>query len=359
MRAGVAPAVPAAEVPGGIQPEADRKTYLTLQAGRGLAALAVVLTHAQGSAGSFIEPSPQPLGGILHLGYLGVDFFFVLSGFIILHSHRSDPETFTALKTYVFKRITRVYVPYLPVACALMLVYTVLPGVRGGDHDWGLLSTLMLVPSNHPPILLLAWTLIHEMVFYAIFATYFRWRRAFQPLLGLWLAGMFLNAALIYPLPPLARVVFAPINVEFIFGMAAAILSTRINRKYGLPCLAAGLVVALLAATLVFMQASPRHFFALAMACVVLGAVLAEHRLRVPKVLSHLGDASYSVYLVHYPAMSLAVRGCALLGTGWYLGVLVIGAVGTIAGVLYHEWFERHALAFFRRVGEAELRVAR
>jgi hypothetical protein len=47
-------------------------------------------------------------------GFLGVDFFFVLSGFIILNAHADDPATGRALESYVFKRLNRIYVPYLP-----------------------------------------------------------------------------------------------------------------------------------------------------------------------------------------------------------------------------------------------------
>jgi hypothetical protein len=55
----------------------------SLQVFRGLAALAVVLHHASVSTGAFVADVPAWAMSVFGLGYLGVDFFFVLSGFII------------------------------------------------------------------------------------------------------------------------------------------------------------------------------------------------------------------------------------------------------------------------------------
>jgi exopolysaccharide production protein ExoZ len=86
----------------------------SLQAFRGFAALAVLFYHCA-QRGDIHSPFLQlPL-----MGYLGVDFFFVLSGFIIMYAHMRDPRTFTAVKTYLFKRITRIYPAYWPVGLDL------------------------------------------------------------------------------------------------------------------------------------------------------------------------------------------------------------------------------------------------
>lgn len=55
----------------------------SLQAGRFFAAMAVVLHHASVSVTAFVDQVPSRFEAIAEYGYLGVDFFFVLSGFII------------------------------------------------------------------------------------------------------------------------------------------------------------------------------------------------------------------------------------------------------------------------------------
>ncbi len=67
-----------------------RATLTTLQAGRAVAALAVLLYHAAQATETRVEAFPAGLARVLGYGFLGVDLFFVLSGFIILHAHWDD-----------------------------------------------------------------------------------------------------------------------------------------------------------------------------------------------------------------------------------------------------------------------------
>ena len=95
----------------------ERGTIGTLQGGRGLAALGVVLHHAGLAAGAFAGPF---LGqSLLNLGYLGVDFFFVLSGFIIYHS---TADRGRSLGQYSVARFRRVYLPYWPDGVGMALL---------------------------------------------------------------------------------------------------------------------------------------------------------------------------------------------------------------------------------------------
>ena len=80
----------------------------TIQAARGGAAIAAVLAHA-----GTILAFPQHLGfvpmrGVFGAGIAGVDFFLVLSGFIIATGHGCDVGDRAALPAYAWKRATRV-----------------------------------------------------------------------------------------------------------------------------------------------------------------------------------------------------------------------------------------------------------
>ena len=97
---------------------AERQKIEILQVLRGLAAVVVVCRHAAGSANTFAENIPGTLYAVFELGDFGVDFFFVLSGFIIINSHFSDQKRLSSAKEYGIKRFVRVFVPYWPISIA-------------------------------------------------------------------------------------------------------------------------------------------------------------------------------------------------------------------------------------------------
>jgi len=115
------------------------RTIGSLQAGRGLAALAVVLHHAGLAGHDFGGPF---VGYDLFLpGYLGVDYFFVLSGFIIYHSTVGVGRT---PADYLSARFRRVYLPYWPVGLTIALLYVLLPTLSQRTTGWSWLPTVLV-----------------------------------------------------------------------------------------------------------------------------------------------------------------------------------------------------------------------
>ena len=146
----------------------------SLQVFRGLAAFAVVSHHAVVSTDAFVGIVPYSINSILVKGYLGVDFFFVLSGFIIMYTHMNDNQTNSSLLRYILKRVTRIYPPYLPISITLIAFYKLMPELSAsGGREYSLMSSFLLIPSDLPPALPVAWTLIHEMIFYTFFLLFF------------------------------------------------------------------------------------------------------------------------------------------------------------------------------------------
>jgi exopolysaccharide production protein ExoZ len=319
--------------------------------------------HAAFATGIFVAALPCWLGEIFGRGSLGVDFFFVLSGFIILNAHFDDPPTAAALKLYAFKRIIRIYVPYLPISLALIAGYFLLPGLSRNVRDWSWLSSLLLLPSSQPPALAVAWTLVHEMLFYAIFVLYFLNRRFFIAAIIAWAAAL-----LLVPIahvqdgrsgePPLVALL-NPINLEFCFGLACALGYRLLGARYAAAFMLAGLGF-LLVFFVTFGDAAIGNFgdkshlvFGLGVALVILGLTLREKGagLAVPKILVRLGDASYAIYLIHVPVMSLAVRLAVRLPLldSWAGALVFLSLAATAAGYAYYALFERPALAAVRK----------
>ncbi len=124
--------------------------YRTLDAMRGLAALLVMLWHTPGSwwAG--------------RSGYLGVDLFFMISGFVIAGSYQPRLAGGMTVNAFMMLRIIRLW-PCLALGAALGI------GIAGGHLGMlvlvpGLDFDRLLYPAN-PPL----WSLAMEMIAYLAF----------------------------------------------------------------------------------------------------------------------------------------------------------------------------------------------
>src|SRR5262245_20376375 len=107
-----------------------------LQAYRGLAAGALVFDHLHGQSQAHMGAGLVP--GVCRFGHLGVDFFFVLSGFIIQHVHGADAGRPERGGDYLWRRITRIW-PLLALLTTLKLAYMLAwgAGVRGEKFELG------------------------------------------------------------------------------------------------------------------------------------------------------------------------------------------------------------------------------
>ncbi|MDB5052414.1 MAG: Acyltransferase 3 [Bacilli bacterium] len=94
--------------------------------------------------------------------------------------------------------------------------------------------------------------------------------------------------------------------------------------------------------------------FGISSAFIILGAVTLEKTKNInsSRILVYLGNASYSIYLVHFPAIALVFRLMqktkmyAILGVPLASTLLLI--VSLIIGCLVHSIIEKPMLAFFR-----------
>lgn len=265
---------------------------------------------------------------LLRYGYLGVDFFFVLSGFIIFHSTVGREKT---LADYSLARFRRIYLPYWPVGIGIALLYLLFPGVSAGDRSWSWLPTLTLLPVTSETALSVAWTLKHEIFFYLLFgAAYFS--GYLWPTLIAW--AIAIGAATIAGLD---AVPLQPINLEFLFGVVACAYA-RNSRHSPLMLLGSVVVFAL---WLAFGANRDLSFLVgLGIAFAVPPMVGAEWRgkLTVAASLVFLGDASYSLYLTH--PLVTPIAGRLFKGSP---GIILVAAVllSLVVGIAYHLIVER------------------
>jgi peptidoglycan/LPS O-acetylase OafA/YrhL len=99
---------------------------------RGLAILLVLLYHfvAQTTATNRVEAA---VNWVLGFGFLGVDLFFVLSGFLItgiLYDSRADPAYF---RNFYMRRVLRIFPLYYAVLAVVFFVVPLIPALRNSE----------------------------------------------------------------------------------------------------------------------------------------------------------------------------------------------------------------------------------
>jgi exopolysaccharide production protein ExoZ len=347
--------VRAGEPPGATKPRLNG-----VEAGRGVAALVVVFYHSalhvEGDVGGSV------LWGLPHFGHAGVDFFFVLSGFIITFVHHQDIGTPGRLPHYIQRRFTRV-LPFYWVVLAYYLADVWLLHPARSPGAWELVSNVFLLPQTADQIVGGAWTLVYELMFYGIFAVMVCSRRFGMAVLALW-ALLIAAGLIVQPVRESSaalRVASSPYCFEFFLGMGASYVLLRRRVPWSGVLLLAGLIGFLVAGVaetrgLLYGFGSLARVAYGVCSVVIIAALVERERsglLTIPRPLAVLGRASYSVYLVHLVGLGVAFHIIARLThptVGWLLPIwFLLCVVGVAAGVLASIWVEQPLIKASRR----------
>jgi peptidoglycan/LPS O-acetylase OafA/YrhL len=348
----------------------------SLQILRAIAALMVLISHLGQSEMRFLADPIMPAW--LVAGVSGVDLFFVISGFVMVYVTRPLPTANAgAIGGFLFARVTRIYPIYWVFTGAMAAAYAFIPGLSRNVEDFDILANLLLLPSYQLPVLVVAWTLIHELYFYLAFAVLLLAPARWLPgLLLAWLAGVAIaHGAGLASLSPAMAIVVHPLTAEFILGCAIGLLVVSGRRKFALPALALGLVwwssaTAFLAFTDALSQIPMGWDRVLAWGVpaglIVYGALGLEldHGVKGSKSLERIGDWSYALYLCHLPLVAFLARLWASHGPelGWFDNVLVmiIGAAASlIVAAMAFYIIERPTIRWARQAGKQLFRAGR
>lgn len=336
----------------------QRATFRSIEAERGIAALLVVLFHADKVMLNPAYWHAHVFGGLLVAGHAGVEFFFVLSGFIIAHVHAADIGRPERLRRYVTRRFERIYPLYWLVLTGVVALAVLGPDVNSLRHvdNAAIASSYLLAGTDsHGGALTVSWTLFHEVLFYLAFAVLIVDRSAGIAIGAVW-AGLIVAAATV-GVGGLPAYVTSPLNLLFAAG-ALAQIAVR-TRRIRHPLLWAVIGIASFFALGVEEAWAPMLpggardlLYGLASAIALAGIVSREcdRPMAVPAPLSMLGAASYSIYLVHFPALSVVARVMRRAGlTGALpaeLGCALLVTAVVVLGIALHVAVERPLLAW-------------
>lgn len=342
--------------------------YRSLQGCRAIAAALVVLFHMGGTFAQDRYFGFKALDGPFAWGDAGVDFFFVLSGFLITLVHRRDFGQPQKVFRYIAKRTVRIYPTYWLICLAVCLSAVAFPVLRQAlpSDAMTYLAALTLLPldpasvgGTGSPILFVAWSLQYELLFYAIVAVFIVHRAAgFLVVAALLLAkvGCHVGNGCTFPQS------FVASNMVLLFAMgvlAAYVAGSRL-RVPAPRLLAAAAATAFVAfgALEVWVGREAivvdRRLVFGALSClVIIGLVRAEDERSL--VVEHrwldlLGDSSYALYLIHIPIISLLVKLVLRFGptsnTGLVGSFIGIFAICLASAILFHQRIERPMLAW-------------
>ncbi len=335
----------------------------SIQTLRGIAVMGVLVAHLmsiEAKAGGDTLLSP-----VFNLGMAGVDLFFVISGFIMVHTSWAKPRGIGSVGSFLFARATRIYPLYWLVTLALVPIWLYRPGLVFGSipGEPNLLRNFLLLPDDRLPLLAVGWTLIHEVFFYLVFVLSLliprRWLVAF---LGAWAVAVIAGSALgLGAVSPTTAILFSPLSLEFVAGALAAVAFNATGRDNGWAALAVGLAWLLCAMAMAGpdpMAVFDDHLIRTALfgapcALLAYGAARIEAGGQTfPAWLAAIGDSSYALYLTHVltlTALSMLWRPFALPGLWDNLIALPALTAGAIAlGFATWAWLERPALRTLR-----------
>lgn len=155
------------------EPRSQAQFLISIQALRSIAALCVVIGHAITEihqAGRAFPQLPFNFG-------IGVDVFFVVSGFVMVLTGSKRPEALGASAEFLRRRIIRVVPLYWFYTSAMLLAIWLVPEqLNNGNMSPRLIAcSYFFMPclnesGLYSPVLALGWTLNYEMYFYLLFA---------------------------------------------------------------------------------------------------------------------------------------------------------------------------------------------
>ena len=301
----------------------------SIEAARALAAISVLFLHAANLMRVEHFSGHIGLSHIFDFGYVGVDFFFVLSGFIITYVHFTDIGRIERIPRYLWRRFSRIYPIYWAILFLVVTVTTLARLATDKGTGWEIGPTdiagtvFLLMGGGEPKYVGVAWSLQFEVLFYFAFCVLLVNLRIGTVVFVTW-GGYVLARALGLVNVELPLRLGNAHCLEFLFGVAVGMIA----RRYALRTTAATLTAILLlfVAAVVFEVYGPlgRHTDAgrivlgLVSAMLLATLVAAENgrALRTPRWLARMGSVSYTIYLGHILFINLTYM--ALLKLGLY-----------------------------------------
>ena len=327
------------------------QTLNNIQMLRAVAALMVVFHHAL--------PHYAAMGGEITLiaslsewGFLGVDIFFVISGFIMAYTTFNKERTFDNAKTFFKHRLFRIYLGYWPFFFVMLVILFLTNPQKVSDLE--IMGSFFLINTDMFQLVLpISWSLSYELYFYFLFLFTFIFSiRQLYILIPVFIALILLLILYSFFNPEFPQQFFySPFLLEFFAGVLLYMYKEYLMRSWMLPV---SLLIAIMAYGYgITYETKDGLFrvltFGIGALFIVLGALILEQKnfYRAGKQVEALGNASYTLYLSHLIIIQLfyfsGLRGFfssegAVLPLLGFIGIVLLSVIFSL---LYYQKVEK------------------
>jgi len=352
---------------------------LSLQFLRCVAVILVIHAHAIDSQMSINigDSFQQNFYFLKDFGAIGVDIFFVLSGFIISLGAKKYLRLH-GFRDFLVKRLIRI-LPIYWIATLITIAFSIftantssLTSVNSPSRYF--LKSFILLPLFdgeyfRDTILVQAWTLSFELFFYIVIATFILSKSKYIVVISLSFITLLVVAGTIMsPSNVMFKFVSNPINLEFVFGCIIGIIySSKARISYIFSVGLISLALTMLASTLIMgygdiashesivngnLPLTRLLMWGIPCSLLVASLVFLEPYFikYIPSILILTGDASYSIYLTQY----LSLRIFTEVWKGFNLGQPDIFIVASIVfslfiGIIFYFLIEKRLVNYLNR----------
>lgn len=270
----------------------NTERLLTIDALRGLASFSVCWFHLTNGTPTFLQDGYLKSSGAY--GWVGVEVFFVISGFIIPFTLWQSDYSMRSYGRFILKRVVRLDPPYLlSILLVIALAYASLlyPDFRGKSPSYSLPQILLHlgflnVFFGYPWINIIYWSLALEFQYYLLIGLIFPLLVSnkivvrFGTVLFLWLVSYWWS------------------NERFVFAWLPLFLLGVIAFYYKVGLLGNGGLVVGIALFTIYTYLMVGVVIATVVLLASILILFVEIKSRLLKL---LGEISYSLYLVHVP----------------------------------------------------------
>jgi len=312
-----------------------------VEAMRGVASIGVALFHF---SGQLVSRIPELLHSI---GWLGVDVFFVISGFVIPLSLYGRDYRLREFPRFLLRRLVRLEPPYLISIVLVILLWhlsTMAPGFQGTAPNYSLAQIAFhlfyVIPLTSYSWLNPAyWSLAYEFVFYIIVGL------TFSTLVNRKIEFTIFVIAVVAAVCFYLKNTFDVRVLEFAVGI---LIMRFVVDKAERTRIAAWIIACLI---LVFWAGGLMIGSAVLLAAV---AILFFREVQFGQWAIFIGGISYSLYLTHVVIGGRVINFGRRFGEGTLYEIALVAAalcVSILFAVLFARWIEGPATRASRKVG--------